>query len=220
MIIKDFGLDMPELQKELKVAFRNETRCVLSLFERFLGKYKTKDCWRIWVNCVNEISDNRILNLLGVYNVQIVVDTDTYFKMSAIDKKKAILNYLWQGILQVVNDQDWELDIFNAAYSKVIELNFSNEWVWKKKAISPNKEYKAIIFCIHEIYLFEARLRILDKKSNIVYDNTLFTDTPDEFIFSNYFGEFKWESNNVITLGEKIGNGKLEINLNGIVNCH
>lgn len=40
------------------VQFRDEIRCLASLYERYLGKYKT--------NCVSEVTDPRVVTYGGV----------------------------------------------------------------------------------------------------------------------------------------------------------
>ena len=60
--------------KDLRRAFIYESKCMTSMVERLFKPVVTKDCWKIIVECVDTISNPAIMNLLGVYTVQVLFD--------------------------------------------------------------------------------------------------------------------------------------------------
>ena len=59
--------------KDLRRAFVYESKCMTSMVERLFKPVVTKDCWKIIVECVDTISNPAIMNLLGVYTVQVLL---------------------------------------------------------------------------------------------------------------------------------------------------
>lgn len=49
-------LDYEENWKDKRRNFRLDTRCMTAMFERLFEKMKTKDCWKILVECVQTIT--------------------------------------------------------------------------------------------------------------------------------------------------------------------
>ncbi|QLG40321.1 hypothetical protein HW560_20875 [Paenibacillus sp. E222] len=69
-------------------SFRLETRCITAMYERLFGKYKTKDCWKVLIECVENISDERIVNDSGVCSVPIQCSLNDFDAKSELEKKR------------------------------------------------------------------------------------------------------------------------------------
>jgi hypothetical protein len=99
-ILKEFDLDIPYINKagtpedyevtwkQKRVQFRDEIRCVASLFERLFGKFRTFDSWKVLIECVNEVTNQRILDFTGVCTVQVEFHVDSFFSMNTEEKNK------------------------------------------------------------------------------------------------------------------------------------
>ena len=77
--------------KDLRRAFVYESKCMTSMVERLFKPVVTKDCWKIIVECVDTISNPAIMNLLGVYTVQVLFDFSSYETLSPLEQKKLLL---------------------------------------------------------------------------------------------------------------------------------
>ena len=181
----------------------NQTRCIASLYASCLGRYKNDKCWRILVKCTKEITRNEYLDLLGVYEIQIQRNAYEFFDLSEIDKKKYALEVLKEGVDKVIEQKGWDSEPFEKAYHGVIDANYINNWTWRKKATSPSKQYKAEVFCEHEIEAFHINLVIRNKKKEAVKRKRIITSRPTEFAFAQYFGRLAWESDNRVVLYDK-----------------
>lgn len=76
--------------KEKRRSFSLETRCVTAMYERLFVKMKTVDCWKILIECVETINEERILNLSGVVSVQVEYSINDFNSLSDYEKKNAL----------------------------------------------------------------------------------------------------------------------------------
>ena len=74
--------------KSIRSKFDNQTRCVLSFYERLFPKFKTKETWKLLINCVEKIKDDRVLTIGGVTEVQIEYNVHDFFQLNDESKKK------------------------------------------------------------------------------------------------------------------------------------
>ncbi|MGF7036580.1 hypothetical protein J2T17_007654 [Paenibacillus mucilaginosus] len=223
MLLKEFDLDLPYLVdteinsgdatkkdyeenwKEKRISFRRETRCISALYERFLQKYKTVDTWKVLIECVKEVSDPRVRTALGVTTTQVPFDYDFYIKCGESEKKKYILELLRVGIEKIIKDKNWDPSLFLEAYTKIIDVNYLNEWIFKKPVKSPTKEYLAYVYCEHKITAFVISIIICDKDKNILLQKTVIEEIPDEFFFNEHLGKLVWSSPHKVSLINKEG---------------
>ncbi|MCG8568691.1 MAG: hypothetical protein MJB14_00990 [Spirochaetes bacterium] len=203
-ILKEFDLDIPNINdKNKRSKFRYEVRCIASLYERFFEKFKTENCWKILIDCVDKVNNKIVRDFLGVYTIEVEFNIDAYFKASNHEKKKNILETLKKGIDIIVKEKDWPIEPFNKAYKKVIENNYINNWIWKKPVKNTKNDYIASVFCEHELDEFNIFMIINSIKGEEILKRKIITVQPDEFIYSNYLGEFKWLSINQVALIDK-----------------
>ena len=82
-------------------AFVYESKCMTSMLERLFKPVPTKDCWKIIIECMDKVCNPCIINLLGVYTVQVPFDFCTYEALDPVDKKKMLLAALVEGANRV-----------------------------------------------------------------------------------------------------------------------
>lgn len=158
-ILKEFDLDIPYPPEregspedyeanwsQKRVQFRDEIRCIASLYERNFEKYKTADSWKVLIECVQEITDHRVHAVGGVCEVQVQFDVDLFFAMNDDQKKITTLNLFKEGIEKIVPEKGWDPAPFAHAFEKVYEADMQNEWFWRKPFSSPDRKYKARVF--------------------------------------------------------------------------
>lgn len=140
MLLKEFDLDLPyivdqenvnsiiknqkcEYNEAIKLdyelnwkwkrrSFRLETRCITAMYERLFGKYKTKDCWKVLIECVDHISDERIVNISGVCSVPIQFSLNEFGVKSELEKKRTTLRLLMDGIEKLTIYNNWDVKPF------------------------------------------------------------------------------------------------------------
>ncbi|UOK61128.1 hypothetical protein MT997_21325 [Paenibacillus sp. OVF10] len=68
-------------------SFSLETRCITAMYERLFGKYNTKDCRKVLIECVENITDERIVNVSGVCSVPIQFSLNDFNEKNELEKK-------------------------------------------------------------------------------------------------------------------------------------
>jgi hypothetical protein len=201
--LRDFGIyDRTDNSRDLKTRQRlsMESRCILANFERHLSKYDNlQGIKKLNVEIVKNGLQAKPVILLGCLQIQISFNLKSYFNAENLDKKKMILEMLWQGILIAVKTFKWDISPFQDAKDAVIDSNYTYHWTWKRPKLNPSKQYKAEIFCEHEIDYFRISLVIRTDTGDIIRNIHLIDEKPSEFIFVKYFGILEWKSENEIS---------------------
>lgn len=214
-ILREFDLDIPYVKvdgnkddyeknwKEKRLKYRDEIRCMASLFEQHFEKCKNDDCWKVLIECVEEITDNRIKCYGGVCHASVKLDIGWYFTLENPEKKKLILGLLKQGIDRIIEEKRWDSQPFELAYQRVISSDYINHWVWKKPKKSPDKKYVAEVICNHDIDEFSVQILIKDKNGNDVKQKKIITEKPNEWDFAKHLGSLEWLSQAEVALINK-----------------
>lgn len=125
--------------------FNQSTHVVTNLFSRLLNS-AVKGLHKIRI----ELSDAP-----NVYNVfpaddytkiahfEKSFDFAHYFAQPKLERRKIILETLYEAIVAICEKAEYDLTPFTIAYEKVKELNFENRYVHDKLKFSPNRKYKA-----------------------------------------------------------------------------
>lgn len=195
-------------------SFRLETRCVTAMFERLFGKMKTENSWKILVECVENITEERILNLSGVVTVQVEFSGfDEFCLISEIEKKRTTLNLLMKGIEKVASNENWDSELFREISSQIEQTGYSNKWVWKKAVKSPEKNYYAEVVCQHNVKSMDISISIRQKNSVEIQRKIVISELPDEFAYAKHLGELKWISDVEVALINKKGDNMVSVKL-------
>ena len=121
--------------KDRRNAFIYESKCMTSMVERLFKPVVTKDCWKIIVECVDTISNPAIMNLLGVYTVQVLFDFSSYKTLSPLEQKKLLLEALVKGVKRVFQELSIPCSLIEDVVNEIEKNDYENSWVWKRKKI-------------------------------------------------------------------------------------
>ena len=241
MYLKQFDLDLPYIPDENKIisimneknCFRDEatkmdyevnwkeksrkfsleTRNISAMFERLFDKMKTKDCWKILVECVDYIKEERVLNFSGVYTVQVKFNYDNFSTSNDNEKKQKVLDLIMVGVKIIAKSEGWNLEPFETVFSKIYEANYTNEWVWKKAVKNKFKEFSAEVLCQHGVKSIEIYIVLRDKNGSEMDRKKVISEIPHEFAYAKHLGELQWISNNEISLVNKKGDNSWIVKL-------
>ncbi|TDL69176.1 hypothetical protein E2R58_08295 [Paenibacillus amylolyticus] len=189
-------------------SFSLETRCITAMYERLFGKYNTKDCWKVLIECVENITDERIVNVSGVCSVPIQFSLNDFNEKNELEKKKTTLRMLMEGIEKLALRNNWEVDPFREIALQIEALDYVNEWTWKKSVKSPNKKYNARVICHHNVDSMDIFLSILQRDGTQVFLEKVISEQPDEFAYDRHLGELTWVSDFEVALINKTGTEK------------
>jgi len=121
--------------KDLRRAFVYESKCMTSMVERLFKPVITQDCWKINVECVDTISNPAIMNLLGVYTVQVLFDFSSYESSSPLEQKKMLLGALLKGVKRVFQELSIPYSLIEDVVNEIEKNDYENSWEWKREKI-------------------------------------------------------------------------------------
>ena len=121
--------------KDRRNAFIYESKCMTSMVERLFKPIVTNDCWKINVECVDTISNPAIMNLLGVYTIQILFDFSSYETLCPLEQKKLLLEALVKGARRVFLELSIPYSLIEDVVNEIEKNDYENSWEWKRKKI-------------------------------------------------------------------------------------
>ncbi|SFS76268.1 hypothetical protein [Paenibacillus sp. BC26] len=214
-ILKEFDLDIPYIStagtkedyeatwKEKRFQFRDQIRCIVSLYERSFDKLKTTDSWKVLIDCVDEITDEKVKDFSGVCSVQVQFNVDSFFTKDDHQKKEVTIEILRKGLDKVITEKGWDQVPFGQAFEKVIEVNMKNEWFWRKPISSPDRRFKARLYIVHEVTVVIGYLIVFNNTNQEILRTEAFRDRPNEWAYVQYLGDIQWLSSNEVALFSK-----------------
>ena len=185
--------------------FAYQHRTVLALFERHLkSPRESGKLSKINIQVVSNVSRPIPFDAVGVIEVQIEGDYMAFFDLTADDKKRQTLNWLFQGIEIVTKAYGWDIKPYADAKDAVLNLNFVNHWAWRKRAWWRNgRRLVAEVFVEHEIEEIRIYIQLRTRSKEILERVLVVTDMPDEFVFDKYFGALQWIDDTTVKLVPK-----------------
>ena len=184
--------------KMLRRNFQLMTRCMTAMIERIMPTIKTSDCWKIVFECVENVSEEKYKNLLGVYVIQVPLDIVTFLSLSDYEKKKITILKIMEGIDKMSLQIPFTLNGINEACMQIISSEYLNEWMWKKPLKINNNLVQIKIQ--HDVRELNIYMVFMDENKRINRQELLITTTPDERVYSMYLGKLERSSENEVTL--------------------
>lgn len=223
MLLKEIEMDLPYVRdinqehvseddeklnyelnwKEKRRQFQLMTRCMTSMIERTIPNIKTKDCWKILIECVEKPTRKEIINLLGVYTVQVPFDINLFWEMNSFQKKKYVVTKIREAMKIIVQYNYFNVEEIVNACNKVENLNYVNEWYWNKPV--NNKHVSAQIKVLHEVEKVTICVVFKDSIKESYKEIILVSDIPDERVYGKYLGKLEWISVSTVRLSAKSG---------------
>lgn len=110
--------------KDLRRAFVYESKCMTSMVERLFKPVITQDCWKINIECVDTIGNPAIMNLLGVYTVQVLFDFSTILGHNRFKEARRVFQEL-----------SISCSLIEDVINEIEKNDYENSWEWKRKKI-------------------------------------------------------------------------------------
>lgn len=185
--------------------FELETRCVVSMFLRLLGKYKTKDCSKIVIDCVEKETKTDYSCYMGICLVHYQLDYVEFFTKNDDEKKQIIFEIIKKSICNIAKKKDWDLEPLEDVFNKIVGLDYNNFWVFGKKVKSPSKLYTVELYIEHKVETIDFFAVIRNKQDEVIEKKLIFKEAPSEWIYTKYMGKLAWVSDTEIHLRDKTG---------------
>ena len=105
------------------------------------------------------------------------------------------------------------MTFFESVYSKIIDTNYVNEWMWKKKVKNPRKDLSAEVFMQHEIDYMMISILIRDSLGEKIFSQKVISELPNEYAYSQHLGKLKWITNTSVVLVNKKNDTEWKVEL-------
>jgi len=197
-------LDYQENWKWKRREYGLQTRCMTAFFERLFPGMQTEGIWKIIVECVPVVGNERMSGIGGVLSIPMSFDLEWFLKSGDTDKKKITLDLLMQGIEKAARVQEWELSVFEKVADEIRAAEYRNEWVWKK-AKHPETGESAEVLCQHSVQYMDLFLVIKDKNGIVKKQTKILSEQPDEFAYARHLGSLRWIKSHTVQLLNRKG---------------
>ena len=198
-LLQDVGLydEVSPQERQNGSSFLSETRHIAALVGRHIGKLQTPNFWRIAVKCTLRKPKRNLVVIGGVLEVYLPTDLADYYKLDVMGRKRFALDALAQGLALASKHTGIGKSEFPEAIRKSESL--INEYPFPKSPrSSPNRKWKAHLWCSHEIDHFTAHLVIMDRQMVESARVFLFKARPSEFDFVRLMDVPYWVTNGEI----------------------
>ncbi len=217
MKLKEFSLWAFKLELTEARNFTLFNRSVCAHFERHFEPIETEAIYRVVVKLSDLDERSGITeSSSSVLKFYQTFDFNTFNTLREKAKKRYLLDALYAALIRLCDKYGWPRENFDDAYQQVIEDDFVNKYVFRRKS-NRKKSLFAEIVCVHSVSSFDCFLVVKDPTGQELLNELSFSEEPDEFLFNERIGDIKWLSNDVLLHHEKDGSelAKYEFDSNG-----
>ncbi|MGG5739519.1 MULTISPECIES: hypothetical protein [Bacillus cereus group] len=188
-----------------EISFFKETSCITSLYGRHIKKLRTEYEKGILIYCVDDISllnqwekQYRIFpEYMNVF-VEYGSEKDFLYLLDR-EKKELALRIVHSEMKNLAGKYDWDIEVLEKAYNKILDLDYKNELVYIKKS-SPNKKYVCSIICQHEVAYADIYLEIREYRTRRLIKKEKLIREEDMYKMFNHVSDVAWKLNHKVML--------------------
>jgi hypothetical protein len=190
----------PEPHKPL----HSQARCVCALIRRFLPRLKNEQAWKINVYVHGGDGEQIVKTHNGITSINLKRDVEGFFALNDAEKKRFAYEALREGATIVSDHHGWPTQEILKAFDSALHENLVNEWEFQPKW-SPSRKLRAYVKCSHEVDQFQAWMRVEDRAGQLIAEQFLFDEVPDEFCFFPRLGKVRWIDKMAVRLIDRSG---------------
>ncbi len=128
---------------------------------------------------------------------------NNYFLLDNYERKKKILNFVYESMLFLAKHFAWQTEQLTKAYQTTLDQRIENDFWFGKLKSSPNRKYKAGILCKYGLQEFKIYAVVLNKQEIEIERKLLTSTKPSEYDFVDLLGKTKWDKNEFSLYGKK-----------------
>lgn len=198
MKLEEFSLWAFKLPLNESRIFTLFIRSVCAHFERHFNSIQTDNVYRVIIK-ISEDDERfgKIEESSSVLKYYKNFNFDSYNKMDDESKKRLLLDFLYNSLLELCDELKWPKDNFKCAYNMVLQESFVNHYCLFKK-MNRNRKMVAELICHHDSDAFKCYLEVRDKSGIEIFSKLLFSEVPDEYIFNGRIGRIKWLTSDIL----------------------
>ncbi len=212
-VVSHFFDKINDRQKRLNL----DANTISSLFDRCLNRHYN-GIYKIRI----ELSDEKKhyifsepSKISAFCHITKYFDFDNYFAQNKIERRKIILETLYDSIKDMCQKLSLDLNPFTKAYEKIKELNYINKLMFKKLTFSRNRKHKAGIEIETNEDAATISVPITDSNEKIVQKVEILKTIPHDMFIYSAIHKGKWISLNEYQVSDSSGQIKFIANLLG-----
>jgi len=140
--------------------------------------------------------------MVDVLRLNALFDFATYFGASKEIRKRIALDFLQDGLLRVAKIRGWETGTFHEAYKAVLATDFVSYRPWSKAVTSPNRKFKAQVWCKYDSDAAEIFLIVFHRKK-VINKKLVLTVEPGDVSIRGAIGKLHWLSASKVELNPR-----------------
>jgi len=195
--------EMCEFGEENRKQFNLDCNVVSHSFDRCLN-LQIKGLVKIRIDLTSKNDIMRISGPVEGISVAIIVksfDFNLYDSLSKYERRKLLLETLYEAIQLMCKELKYNLAPFTATYEKVKELNYENKFVFNKLAPSPNRKYKAgIQIEVNETVADISTVYFDSKTMQPIKQVKIMNTIPHYMYIYEFMGKGAWTDNETYTV--------------------
>ena len=188
-------------------SFNISLNATTDLFDRCLNM-KIKDLQKIRIDLYDA---EKVFNIYEpdkispICHIEKSFNFSHYFAQAKPDRRKIILETLYECITEMCNQLDYDFEPFTFAYNKVKELDYVNKYIHGKLTFSKNRQQKAGIQI--EVNEDAATISVLftDKDEQSVKQVEILRTLPHYMFIFRVIHKGKWIDNETYQVSDKSG---------------
>ena len=140
-------------------------------------------------------------------------DFDYYFAQDKLERRKIILETLYEAIAALCEKAGYDLSPFTQAYEKVKELNYENRFIYNKLTSSPNRKHKAGIQI--EVNEEAADISVVFDTAKQLNNIKILRTLPHYMFIYRFIHKGKWIDNEHYMVSDRTGQVHFTASLTG-----
>lgn len=169
-----------------------------------MPRHKNEDAWKINVYIQDDPVENRVVTSNGIASVTLQREVESFFSLGDEEKKRFAFDALLEGARIISEHHRWPTAEIIEAFEKAEQDQLVNEWRFQPKW-NPSRNLRAYVRCAHEIQSFQARMCVEDRNGNVVAEQHLFDETPEETCYFARLGTVRWVDKLTVRLNDRSG---------------
>jgi hypothetical protein len=202
--LRDIDIRVPSQSIEAK-KWGTSTNFLAILYFACLPRVETSGISKVIIQANKILPAKKLENMVDVLQLNKLFDFEAYFAADKETKKRIALEFLQDGLLEVATIRGWNTNPFHEAYKAVLAKNFVNYCSWTKPVTSPDRKYKAEVWCNYDSDKAEIFISIYHRKE-LVSKTLVTTVEPGDVWIRRATAKLEWISVNKVKLTS--GDGK------------
>ena len=175
------------------------------MYEYYFPATQTDNVVSITVCLIDNLQKTKYPTSCDMKVVSNVVNIDKFNQLTPKDKSFYIIDLCQQAIMSLVYEMQWNTEVFERTYDKIISMGGLFREYWRKAKSSPNKQLKAQIYFEDDYEKDGIYIDFTDKRGKLI-KRVQFAPKGYQ-IYCKGISELQWQDNSHVIIKRAFGHG-------------